>query len=297
MLLSVSAGDKLDNLDTEQMFEKLQQTGLLLLRGYSVELEDLEVFSARFCERFHAVGARKPIKENTSDQYSSEVPRVNFSLFAHSEGAYRPFPPPPDLCFFNCVEAPEGNGGETMLIDGVEFAKRLPPDLFERFEQQGIIYQAYWDESRWQSEFDVSGIEELERFLADHPQIQARFDNEAIEFRCHAPAMQKSLRGEVAFANGLLAHLPKISHPRWNGLNAYSKATNRVFFGDGEEISEETINLLIDIQDDIAADHQWLENDLLVIDNKKIMHGRRMSENDGNRVIRSRFGNLHPHLR
>ncbi len=290
-------GENIDDLATEELFEHLQQTGLVLLRGYSIDLEDLETFSARFCGRFHKVGARQPIRKNTGDRFSSEVPGVNFSLFAHSEGAYRPYPTPPDLCFFNCVEAPDGNGGETMLIDGVEFAQRLSPDLFERFQQQGIIYQAYWDENRWQSEFDISNIEELQTFLANHPQIQARIDADAIEFRCLALAMQTSLSGELAFANGLLAHLPKISHPRWDGLNAYCKPTNRVFFGGGEEISEEIINQLIDIQDDIAVNHKWVENDLLIIDNAKIMHGRRMSENDGNRVIRSRFGSLHQHLK
>lgn len=292
-----SSSDKLENLNIEEMFEQLQETGMLLIRGYPIDLKDLEIFSSRFCDHFHAVGTRQPIQKNTGDRFSSEVPRVNFSLFAHSEGAYRSWPPLPDLCFFNCVEAPDGNGGETMLIDGEEFAKRLPQDLFERFKQQGIIYQSYWDESRWQTEFVVSNLEELKNLLEKHPEIEACFDANGIEFRCLAPAIRTALNGELAFANGLLAHLPKISHPRWQGLNAYSKPTNRVFFGDGEEISEDTINRLIDIQDDIAVNHQWVENDLLVLDNTKIMHGRRMSDHEGNRVIRSRFGRLRPELK
>ena len=96
--------------------------------------------------------------------------------------------------------------------------------------------------------------------------------------------------GAPAFSNGLLAHLPHVSHPRWQGLNAYSKSTNRVFFGDGEEIPEAVIHRLIDIQDEIALNHAWMDNDLLVLDNTRVMHGRRKADGEGERIIRSRFG-------
>lgn len=281
-------------LDTSRLVERLREEGFVLLRDHPIDLNGFEAFSARFCDRFHAVGTRQPIEADGSDQFSSEVPKSNFSLFAHSEGAYRPWPPPPDLCFFNCVEAPDGNGGETMLVDGTEFLNRLPVDLLERFQQQGIIYQAYWDEARWQTEFAVSSVSELESIVLEHDQIEARFDGSAIEVRCHVPAVQISLGGKPAFANGLLAHLPRISHPRWLGLNAYSRPTNRVYYGDGEEIPENVIHQLIDIQDDIAINHRWIENDLLVLDNARVMHGRRKADRDGMRVIRSRFGRIHP---
>ena len=84
--------------------------------------------------------------------------------------------------------------------------------------------------------------------------------------------------GVPAVSNGLLAHLPHVSHPRWQGSNAYSKGTNRVFFGDREEIAEDVIHRLIDIQDEIALNHAWMDNDLLVLDNTRVMHGRRKAE-------------------
>ena len=280
------------DLETTGLIDLLRSKGFVLLRGLKLDLAGFEAFTARFCDRFHAVGTRQPITSGEGDTFSSEVPKSNFSLFAHSEGTYRPFPPPPDVCFFNCVKTPDSNGGETMLVDGIEFLERIPPGLRERFDRGGIIYQACWDTARWQTEFAVSGTDELRSLMAEHPEIKLRFIENAIEVRCKVPAIRQSLGGAPAFANGLLAHLPEIDHQRWNGLNAYSRPTNRVFFGDGEEISPGITNQLIDIQDDIAMNHQWAENDLLVLDNARVMHGRRLSETAGERVIRSRFGRI-----
>ncbi len=289
--ITADKGQRLADLDTGSTIQHLRQAGLVLLRGFNIKLADFEEFTSRLCDRFHDVGTRRSLVNPDSDGYTSEVHRKNFNLFAHSEGAYLPRPPP-ELCFFNCVQSPHNKGGETMLVDGVEFLQRLPASLRERFDQQGIIYQAIWDEQRWQSEFSVDSQQELHTHLIDHPQCEYRFVGSKVQIRSHAVATRTSLGGSPAFANGLLAHLPQISHPRWQDLNVYSKPSNRVFFGDGKEIPQNVVNQLIDIQDEIALNHSWMTNDLLVLDNTRFMHGRLMTEGECERVIRSRFGRL-----
>jgi len=284
-------------LAPELVIAPLRKSGAVLLRGFTSTLTEFQGFTGKFCPDFHQVGTRRAVEDAQSDGNTSEVPRRNFNLFAHSEGTYRPFPPPPELCFFNCVQAPDCNGGETLLFDGVRFLKKLPEDLRQRFEQQGVIYQAVWDTQRWQTEFQVANLAELDQLLLNHLQCSYRILGDDIEVRCHVPAIQQSLGGLAAFANGLLAHLPHISHPRWQDRIAYSKDTNRVFFGDGEEICDSLINKLIDIQDEIAVAHSWQVNDLLILDNTRTMHGRRMTAGQADRRIRSRFGPLKPELR
>ncbi len=283
-------GQLLADLDTGSIIRHLRQSGLVLLRGFDINLANFEAITVRFCDRFHNIGTRRSLETSGSDGYTSEVSRKNFNLFSHSEGAYRPWPPPPELCFFNCVQPPGSTGGETMLVDGVDFLEKLPGGLRERFDQQGIIYEARWDKERWHTEFAVNCPEELHALLIDHPQCEYQFDGDAIQVRCHVAAIQTSLGGVPAFANGLLAHLPQISHPRWRGVSVYSKCTNRVFFGDGEEIQEAVIHGLIDIQDEIALNHGWMIDDLLIFDNTRFMHGRRKITNIGERKIGTHFG-------
>jgi len=283
---------QLAQVDTQQVIAALKEHGAVLLRGISSTLDEFQLFTGSLCEDFHQVGTRRAIAEPQSDGHTSEVPLKNFNLFAHSEGTYRPFPPPPELCFFNCVRPPSAAGGETLLVDGVRFLDKLPAELRQRFTRQGIIYQATWDTERWQTEFQVDSLEQLDPLLLTHPQCSYHMQGNEMTVRCQVPAIQQSLGGLSAFANGLLAHLPAITHPRWQDRHAYSKPSNHVYFGDGGEISDVVINSLIDIQDEIALTHRWQADDLLILDNKRVMHGRLMTEGDCERRIRSRFGQL-----
>ncbi len=288
-------GQHLDNVKTDDIIQLLQQSGSVLLRGFDIDLAGFEAFTGRFCGAFHDVGTRQSLLASDGDGYTSEVHQLNFNLFVHSEGAYRPWPTPPDLCFFNCARPWDNAGGETILVDGVAFLEKLPVDLRDRFDQQGIIYEALWEEERWRTEFSVCSKGVLHSLLKGRPEYEYQFDGDLIQIRCHAKAISTSLGGIPAFANGLLAHLPEISHPLWQGQNVYSKDTNRIFFGDGETIQDSVIHRLIDIQDELTIDQSWLRNDLLLVDNRRYMHGRRMTKGDCERIIRSRFGLLAHH--
>lgn len=292
--LQTENGSDLLRVDIMAIMQALRESGAVLLRGFSSSLTGFQQFTEKFCDRFHQVGTRRAVDEPDSDGHTSEVPRRNFNLFVHSEGSYRPYPPPPELCFFNCVLPAATGGGETLLVDGVRFLKMLPDDLRQRFEQHGIIYQALWDTPRWQTEFQLQRREELDEFLRKYPDCSYQMHGDEMAVRCLVTAIQTSLGGLPSFANGLLAHLPTITHPRWQNTITYSKSTNRIFFGDGEEIGTTVIDSLIDIQDEIALAHNWQANDLLILDNKRFMHGRLMTKADCERQIRSRFGQLRP---
>ena len=68
------------------------------------------------------------------------------------------------------------------------------------------------------------------------------------------------------FANGVLAHLPCISHPRYAGLPVYVKATNQVYFGDGEPFSEKVVNALVDAHEQVVYRHRWMANEVLIVE-------------------------------
>jgi len=291
-LVLAENGRRLADVDVGEIIQQLRQSGLVLLRDFDISLADFETFTGQFSGTFHDVGTRQSLLATDGDGYTSEVHQLNFNLFVHSEGAYRPWPAPPDLCFFNCVQPWDNAGGETTLVDGVAFLEKLPVDLRDRFNQQGIIYEALWDKERWRTEFSVVNKDQLESLLSIRSEYEYQFDGDLMQIRCHAEAVSSSMGGVPAFANGLLAHLPEISHPRWQGLSAYSNVTNHLYFGDGEAIQDSVIHDLIDIQDEIIIDHRWLRNDLLIVDNKRFMHGRRMTDGDCERIIRSRFGLL-----
>ncbi len=288
--IRVMGSNDFENLDKAEVLQCLDDCGVILFRGFDFSLESFESFSSNFCKDFHKVGTRVALRKLQGDGFSTEVFRNNFSLLAHSEGTYRPWPPPPELCFFYCVTPPSETGGETTLIDGVAFYNRLPIDLRTKLMAFGVIYQSHWEPARWQAEFGVESIDELKQLLCQFPGVEFGLENENLEIRYKTDAFTLTPLGKPAFANALLAHLPYVNHPSYQDNKVYSKSDNQVFFGNGEEITEAVINQLIDIHDDILLAHRWQAGDLLLMDNTRFMHGRRMTVAPCERILISRFG-------
>lgn len=282
---------RLAALDSGQILELLDASGVVLLRGFDFDMDEFEAFTHRFCDRFHEVGTRVKLRR-PGDGYSSEVFRENFTLLAHSEGHYRPWPPPPELCFFGCLVPPSAEGGETTLVDGVQFAERMPGHLRARFESTGVSYEAHWDAERWRAEFQVADARELDRLLRSFAGVRYSIDAEELHMLYRTEALQPARSGAVAFANGLLAHLPRITHPRYRDARVYARPSNRVYFGDGEELGDDEVNRLIDVHDSLVHPHRWRSHDLLLVDNTRFMHGRRMTSVPCERVLVSRFGQI-----
>jgi alpha-ketoglutarate-dependent taurine dioxygenase len=277
--------------------QKYRRHGVVLLRGGPFDLQSFETLSRHLCDRFHQVGTRDRRRESGGDGYTTEVFRKNFILLGHSEGAYRPYPPPPDVCMFMCQTAPSVPGGETTVIDGVAMLGEMPEELKGRLMDQGIVYESLWESDRWRAEFGVKSISELQALLAGIPEVRCNLEEDNLRLFYHAPAIEPCSSGELAFANGVLAHLPRIEHSRYQNLPVYTKPSNRVYFGDGEELDAVSINALIDAHDNVVFRHRWQRHDVLILDNTRYMHGREMCSRPCERVLLSRFGILRRELR
>jgi alpha-ketoglutarate-dependent taurine dioxygenase len=271
---------------------RLDENGALLLRGFAPSIAHFETFTSQICTGFHRVGTRQGLIEEGSDGYTTRVYQSNFTLLGHAEGGYRPYPPPPEVCFFLCAEPPVGMGGETTVVDGVAMLAEIPPALRKRLECEGVVYQYRWARARWQVEFGVSSEAELRALLSARDDVIFELENDVLLMRYHASAITRCRQGLPVFANALLAHLPRIEHPAYRNRSTYCHTENRVFFGGGEELDRQSIDKLIEAHDRALYRHNWSEGDLLILDNSRFMHGRELVSEDGGRLILTRFGAL-----
>ncbi len=280
-------------IDKDLLRNSLDDGGAVLVRGFDFDLKMLQSFTHILCDDFHIVATRKARAVSKDDSYTTSVHEQNFALLGHTEGSYRPSESSPEICFFMCTVPPSEAGGETTLVDGIQFLAALPENIRQKFEDFGVTYEMYWEEERWQDEFSVNNISELKAFLDKTAGIKYQLkDNKDLHVCYTTQAIHKDRLGVPVFANAILAHLPKITSRRYENISAYSKSSNRVYFGNGEEISDEDINQLIDIHDDLAYKHKWQKSDLLVIDNTRYLHGRTMTAKNCDRKLISRFGRL-----
>lgn len=293
MTLAVLQAEALEELSgrLEEVMPLLDANGLVLARGLEPGLQAFENFTRAICTRFHNVATRQANKQLAGDHYTTNVMSRNYALLGHTESSYRPhITHPPEVAFFLGITPPCEPGGETSLVDGCAFYEALPKALQVQLEEGGVIYEILWDKARWQCEFDVETVEELAALLKTKAGVTFSIEQDMLHMRYHTRAVISARNGRKAFANAMLAHLPYLSHPNYQGKNLYTKPHNRLYFGNGEALSDAVVNKLVDIHDAIAYLHVWQRGDLVMLDNSRYLHGRTMTARDCERVIISRFG-------
>lgn len=267
----------------------LSKDGIFLGRNLVHSLYDLEQLTQSWFGRFHHPATRFDLRDQSLDGYTSRVGTEGY-LLGHAEGYYRPILPPPDVCVFWCQQAPTVNGGETTFFDGTELYQALPSALASRLEKEGVVYEAIWPMKRWQTEFGVADAESLKTLLTATPGCKYTLHADGdLHFFNHMHPIIRSSDGTPKFINGMLTHLPIITHPLYAD-RTYCKSTNRMYWGIGDELEEVSINSLIDAHDAVLNKHRWQDYDLLVIDNHRLLHGREPMMLEDIRVIFSRFG-------
>lgn len=276
--------------DPVELKAQLQSSGCILFRNLVHSVGQLETITRDWFGRFHQPATRVNTRGVSVDGYTSQVGTVG-NLLGHSEGYYRPCFPPPDVCVFWCKRAPRVQGGETTWLDGAELFNALPANLAERMLQEPIVYESLWSSDRWQAEFNVSDVTALKSLLdADS---RCRYSLKEMGNELHLffrnPGVLTDALGATRFINGLLAHLPDVRHPKYQG-KVYHKPENLMHWGDGGQLDNETIHAMIDAHDSVLHKHRWQDGDLLVLDNHQIMHGRAVMTEPDERVIFSRFG-------
>ena len=271
----------------------LDEKGEVLLRGLKLDQLTFESFTTLFCQHFFRVTSRENYRQKSGDGFTTIAPPENFTLLGHSEVQYVPCIKTPDTGFFFCQAAPNVAGGESFFIDGGAMFQSLPVELQDRLKHQNIIYEFLWEPQRWQAQYNIKTEEELHNVLRTIKNIRYTLKEGWLHVFYTASAIAKLKDGSIAFSNAILPHLPYIDHPRYVGKTVYTKGTNQIYWENGEAFSTETVNQLIDAHDKHKHCHVWENNDLLIFDNFRYLHGREEMVTFSERTILTRFGYFH----
>lgn len=268
--------------------ERLEAQGWLVIRDAARSVEQFEHISKLWFSQFHRSATRHDRNQSSQDGLSLQV-RSSGHLLAHAEGYYRPCLPPPDVGLLWCKTAPKGPGGETSLFDGAVFFNALPRTIGERLENEKVIYELSWPKDRWNLEFSTSSIENIRDVFTKNGNIFFEFDeNENLHMHYHAEALVEDAHGQKRFINGLLAHLPTVTHPSYVD-NVFIRPQNRVFWQDMTPWDSVDIDSIIDAHDHVMQRHRWQDGDLLIVNNHTHLHGRVALAKLEAREIFSRF--------
>ncbi|MGF1980208.1 MAG: TauD/TfdA family dioxygenase [Nostoc sp. CmiSLP01] len=252
-------------LDKEEIINLFKSSGILLFRGFHTNADIFKEFSNSLSTDFinYAGGAfsRRVIN---GDETLLSVNDFKSEIKLHGEMYYQQNIPL--MLWFFCANPPLKDG-ETTVCDGREFFNELSSSTKELFRRNNLKFTVTMSQEDWQKKYQTDDLNKLEEICHNnntHLQVNA---DQSVMLQYICPAIIPSRCGKYqVFINSLLPTKqlsPKI-------LN----------FEDGSEIPDEVMFELNEIAEKITTAISWQKGDILMIDNTRILHGRRAFADD-----------------
>ncbi|MEH2413872.1 TauD/TfdA family dioxygenase [Nostoc sp.] len=252
-------------LDKEEIISLFKSNGILLFRGFDVDVDIFKEFTNLLSIDFinYAGGAfsRRVIN---GDQTLLSVNDFKSEIKLHGEMYYQQNIPL--MLWFFCANPPLEDG-ETTVCDGRQFFNEISSSTKELFSKKKLKFTVRISQEGWQKKYQTDDLNQLEEICRKNNTHLTVNDDQSILIEYIYPAIIPSRCGKYrVFINSLLP--TKQFSPK--SLN----------FEDDSEIPEEVVSELNQIAEKITTEILWEKSDILMIDNTRILHGRRSFADD-----------------
>jgi len=262
------------SIDTSTLYADLAHSGAVIYRGFADSLENFNDFVSAHSARITFDPARKAATSNTA-----EILAGHHEMGLHKENGNLPFSP--DLQWFYCLNA-ASTGSETTFCDGERVLFDLSPRTRRLFERRHVRYarRLPWHQVKHYLSLELQipieriGDEHLHRVNEQvSGQTYRRIDDYLIASELVVSALSLSgFSGRTSFCNSLLG--PSINYE-----------PPRITWADGEDIGFDVWDEIREVTERNTYSHFWHQGDIVVIDNNRVMHGRRRLEDRSRRIF------------
>lgn len=261
---------------------ELDRHAAIVLRGFTVADETafqecVAAFSGGGLDYIYRSTPRTTV--GTGIYTATEYP-AGLTIPQHCENAYqREWP---RHLLFYCMQPAQGGLGQTTLARTERVTERIDPAIRQRFKERGVMYVRNYRANidlPWQTVFQTSSRDEVERFCAGHD-IQFEWTGpDALRTRqvCHSFATHPRTGATVWFNQAHLFH-PSSLDPRTRAAmrEMFDEADfpRNAMYGDGGAIDEADFAHIRAAFETETVDVGWRAGDVLIVDNMLASHGR-----------------------
>ena len=267
LIIHESSEKSIFNFEYAEIITLFEKYGTILFRGFELNANMLTEFTDIYTEKYSGDALRREIRFNNKN--IRNVDYGHSEVLLHSEASFTPSFP--EIIWLYC-NVPASIGGESTLCDGVRLWKMLSSELKGFFLSEQIQYELkipVMNKKRnnvkkrpWLSQSIGAGTGYIDYSDGCLYVYQRRY------------AVQRSrIRDKYAFANHLFVHLDSEPQLLSRTLSDGSQIPDNIY----EEIKTQS--------EKIIYEHIWEKNDLLMVDNKRFMHGRKSLIEGGTRDI------------
>ena len=247
-------------IDREKIISLFKEYGILLFRGFTADTGIFREFSNLFSNDFldYAGGAfnRRVIND---DKTILSVNDFQTEIKLHGEMYYQKNIPL--MLWFFCAN-PAAKNGETTVCDGRQFFAELSNSTKELFSQKQLKFTAKMNQEEWQRKYKTDDVNELKEICQKNDTHLTIYEDQSILIQYICPVVIPSRCGKYQiFINSLLPGM-QLNPDLWK-------------FDDNSKIPDELMKELNGIAERITTNIDWQKGDILMIDNTRVMHGRR----------------------
>jgi len=271
----------------------LALNGAVLFRGFGL---NTDVAFDQFIRAFdwpnftYAESLSNAVRRNRTERVftANEAP-PEVSIFLHHEMAQTPIYP--SRLFFFC-EQPAQSGGATPICRSDWLLERLKdeaPDFVAACGEKGVRYSQTMPAAddltsgqgrSWASTLSADGRLAAETKLAKLGyEWQWQADDALSVTTPVLPAIRQLEDGSYSFFNQLIAAF-------FGWKDARNIGQKVISFGDGSPMDSDAMALAVAMAEELTVDLQWQQGDVALVDNLRVMHGRRPFEGE-RRVLAS----------
>ncbi len=262
--------------------QRLAQTGHCMLRGFSPSKEGFSELMQTLCSSVSYDPARAPSEDGVQ-----KVDAGTQAIGLHIENGNTPNVP--QLAAFFSEKAAR-KGSCTTLCDGALLLQNLDDDLREYFSSPVTVTRRL-PKHLWQAYVasEMPGKLAVDSVTQEHVKIAATgrddvsinwHDDESLTLGITFNPIRKAAASDtMAFANALLGPSFNYEPPRYT-------------FGDGQKVSDDALKYVADEAEKNTLEINWQDGDIALIDNWRVMHGRRAIEDADRRVLHIGLGML-----
>ena len=269
------------NSNREELQARLCVAGGVLFRGFEIDSTErfeqlIEAVSGQLLEYTYRSTPRTIV---TGKIYTSTEYPPHQTIPLHNENSYTQNWPM-KIWFFSRVVAT--TGGETPITDSRRVYERIPREVRERFERQGVMYVRNYGSGfdlPWQEVFQTKDRHEVEEYCAATG-IEFEWladDRLRTRQRCQTVAKHPRSGESVWFNQAHLFHisrLPAEVREAMQTIFAEEDLPRNVYFGDGSKIDAADLDRISEAYEAERVVFGWQANDVLLLDNMLAAHAR-----------------------
>jgi alpha-ketoglutarate-dependent taurine dioxygenase len=260
----------------------LKERGAVLLRGFApldavglgelatIHAGELREYDNRSTPRTQVSGRVFTSTEYPADQ---TIPMHNEMSYTDSWPAH---------LFFACV-LPSETGGATPLADSARVYRRIPAEVRERFERDGVMYVRNFGQGldlSWQEVFQTTERFQVNAFCKAHGIHAEWLGGERLRTRhvVQASLLCQATGEKVWFNQGHLFHVSSLPPDVERELRenfAEDELPRNAMHGDGSPFLPEELAAIRAAYTAEEIAMPWQAGDVVVVDNEQFAHGRR----------------------